>query len=94
MLRDRVSQLMDNEDTVVCTSVIESVQSDLKRCAQRTGYHEMPGTRAGCLIDGALDCPGAALLHKAPNLVRTEVWDEHLVTKWHNLKRKKKTPTL
>ena len=69
MLRDRVPKLMDNEGTVICTTVIESVQSVLKRCPQRTGYDEMPGTRARCLINGALDCPGAALLPKAPNLV-------------------------
>ena len=82
---------MNNEDTVICATVIASVQGFLKRCAQRTGYDEMPGTRAGCLINGTPDYPGAALLHKAPNLVRTEVRDERLVTKCHNLRRRKKT---
>jgi len=47
------------------------------------------------LVNGALGYPCAALLHKAPNLVRTEVRDKHLVAEWHNLeKTKAKMPDL
>jgi hypothetical protein len=59
-----------------------------------TSYDEMPGARAGCLVNGALDCPGSALLYKAPNLVRTEVRDEHLIAELHNLERNKKGPSV
>ena len=45
----------------------------------------MPGPGAGVLVNGTLDFPCIALLHKAPDLVRAEVRDKHLVIERHNL---------
>jgi hypothetical protein len=45
----------------------------------RTDYYQMAGPGAGRVVDGAPDCPCATLLDKTPNLVCTQVGDEHLV---------------
>ena len=54
----------------------------------RTVNDKMPRARAGCLVNRAFNCPCAAFLLQAPNLVRTEIGDEHFVGELHNLRKR------
>ena len=79
-----VDELVEGVHAVICVGGEELSSQSVRKCGSasplaRTCYNELARTRAGVVVNGALDCPCAALLCKTLNFVWYKVGDEDLV---------------